>query len=136
MVEDNLGRFAHFALDPFWWDTYRVMQERGLLDDVKTKDWDSGAKLKATQSVHRIMQTTDYLPRSCRSHQFRTLRHITSEYTRRTSYRATTFLYSWANVAVQVRPLQFVLSHTRGVQERKIFRIKRRTLLFRWLVND
>lgn len=42
LIEDSVGRFAQIALDPYWWDSYRVTQEKGLLDGVKKTEWKDG----------------------------------------------------------------------------------------------
>lgn len=47
LLETSAGRFTQISLDPFWWDTYRVIGEKGLLKSVKKKDWDEG-KLTST----------------------------------------------------------------------------------------
>lgn len=42
MIETSAGRFMQVALDPFWWDAYRVAEEKGLLKDVKKQPWEGG----------------------------------------------------------------------------------------------
>ncbi|KAL7007972.1 hypothetical protein EMMF5_002621 [Cystobasidiomycetes sp. EMM_F5] len=40
LIEASAGRLQVLALDPFWWDTYRIIREKGLLDRVPTISWD------------------------------------------------------------------------------------------------
>ena len=44
LVTNSAGRFAHVALDPFWWDSFSVTKERGLLDRVETLPWEESER--------------------------------------------------------------------------------------------
>ena len=45
LVTNSAGRFAHVALDPFWWDSFSVIRERGLLDRVEKLPWAEGKRI-------------------------------------------------------------------------------------------
>ncbi|KAK9898711.1 S-adenosyl-L-methionine-dependent methyltransferase [Cystobasidium minutum MCA 4210] len=51
LIEDSVGRFAQIALDPYWWDSYRVLQEKGLLDGVQKKKWEDDTTNLALMGV-------------------------------------------------------------------------------------
>jgi hypothetical protein len=60
MIETSAGRFMQVALDPFWWDAYRVAEEKGLLKDVKKQPWEGGESSK----VPKALYFKSYLPDS------------------------------------------------------------------------
>jgi len=39
LVEQNPLRLHHIALDPFWWDTYGVIEQRGLMQGIQKEPW-------------------------------------------------------------------------------------------------
>ena len=53
LVETNPGRVHHIALDPFWWDTYTVIKERGLLENVQKLPWEQGKPSHRITSKNR-----------------------------------------------------------------------------------